>query len=208
MAELRSAASRRRLPWSRQRGAAKRPDGGEDGGAVQAAAPPATASSPPGSLLEVTDLAISIPTENGLIEAVRGISLAIAPGETVGIVGESGSGKTMLALSLLGLLPRRAQVTGSVRLDGEELLQASEAHWRQVRGNRAAMVFQDPMTALNPMYSVGWQVAECLRLHQHDKNADAQKRAVELLDAVGFPSRPRSRAGSRMSCPVACASAS
>ena len=187
MAELRSAASRRRLPWSRQRGAAKRPDGGEDGGAVQAAAPPATASSPPGSLLEVTDLAISIPTENGLIEAVRGISLAIAPGETVGIVGESGSGKTMLALSLLGLLPRRAQVTGSVRLDGEELLQASEAHWRQVRGNRAAMVFQDPMTALNPMYSVGWQVAECLRLHQHDKNADAHKRAVELLDAVGLP---------------------
>ena len=187
MAELRSAASRRRLPWSRQRGAAKRPDGGEDGGAVQAAAPPATASSPPGSLLEVTDLAISIPTENGLIEAVRGISLAIAPGETVGIVGESGSGKTMLALSLLGLLPRRAQVTGSVRLDGEELLQASEAHWRQVRGNRVAMVFQDPMTALNPMYSVGWQVAECLRLHQHDKNADAHKRAVELLDAVGLP---------------------
>jgi len=187
VAELRSAASRRRLPWSRQRGAAKRPDGGEDGGAVHAAAPPATASSPPGSLLEVTDLAISIPTENGLIEAVRGISLSIAPGETVGIVGESGSGKTMLALSVLGLLPRRAQVTGSVRLDGEELLQASEAHWRQVRGNRAAMVFQDPMTALNPMYSVGWQVAECLRLHQHDKKADAHKRAAELLDAVGLP---------------------
>jgi peptide/nickel transport system ATP-binding protein len=154
---------------------------------VQAAAPPATASSAPGSLLEVTDLAISIPTENGLIEAVRGISLAIAPGETVGIVGESGSGKTMLALSVLGLLPRRAQVTGSVRLDGEELLQASEARWRQVRGNRAAMVFQDPMTALNPMYNIGWQVAECLRLHQRDKNADAEKRAVELLDAVGLP---------------------
>ena len=154
---------------------------------MHAAAPPATASSPPGSLLEVTDLAISIPTENGLIEAVRGISLSIAPGETVGIVGESGSGKTMLALSVLGLLPRRAQVTGSVRLDGEELLQASEAQWRQVRGNRAAMVFQDPMTALNPMYTVGWQVTECLRLHQHDRNADAARRAVELLDAVGLP---------------------
>jgi peptide/nickel transport system ATP-binding protein len=175
------------MPWSRLRGAAKRPEGGADGGAVQAAAPPPAASSPPGSLLEVTDLAISIPTENGLIEAVRGISLAVAPGETIGIVGESGSGKTMLALSILGLLPRRAQVTGSVRLDGEELLQASEAQWRQVRGNRAAMVFQDPMTALNPMYTVGWQVAECLRLHQHDKNADASKRAAELLDAVGLP---------------------
>jgi peptide/nickel transport system ATP-binding protein len=175
------------MPWSRLRGAAKRPEGGEDGGAVQAAAPPPTGSSPHGSLLEVTDLAISIPTENGVIEAVRGISLAVAPGETIGIVGESGSGKTMLALSVLGLLPRRAQVTGSVRLDGEELLQASEAHWRQVRGNRVAMVFQDPMTALNPMYTVGWQVTECLRLHQHDKNADAARRAVELLDAVGLP---------------------
>ena len=175
------------MPWSRLRGAAKRPEGGEDGGAVQAAAPPPTGCSPHGSLLEVTDLAISIPTENGVIEAVRGISLAVAPGETIGIVGESGSGKTMLALSVLGLLPRRAQVTGSVRLDGEELLQASEAHWRQVRGNRVAMVFQDPMTALNPMYTVGWQVTECLRLHQHDKNADAARRAVELLDAVGLP---------------------
>ena len=179
------------MPWSRQRGAAKRPEGAEDGGAVQTAAPPATGSSPHGSLLEVADLAISIPTENGLIEAVRGISLAIAPGETIGIVGESGSGKTMLALSVLGLLPRRAEVTGSVRLDGEDLLQASEAHWRQVRGNRVAMVFQDPMTALNPMYSVGWQVAECLRLHQHDNGAAAQKRAVELLDAVGLPEPAR-----------------
>jgi peptide/nickel transport system ATP-binding protein len=179
------------MPWSRQRGAAKRPDGGENGGATAPAAPPATGSSAPGPLLEVSDLAISIPTENGVIEAVRGISLAVAPGETIGIVGESGSGKTMLALSVLGLLPRRAQVTGSVRLDGEELLQASESQWRQVRGNRAAMVFQDPMTALNPMYSVGWQVAECLRLHRHDKNADAHKRAVELLEAVGLPEPAR-----------------
>jgi peptide/nickel transport system ATP-binding protein len=186
VAELRSAPSRR-TPWSRLRGAAKRPEGGEGGGAVQAAAPPPRAASPHGSLLEVTGLAISIPTENGLIEAVRGISLAVAPGETVGIVGESGSGKTMLALSVLGLLPRRAQLTGSVRLDGEELLQASEAQWRQVRGNRVAMVFQDPMTALNPMYTVGWQVAECLRLHQHDKNAGAARRAIELLEAVGLP---------------------
>ena len=179
------------MPWSRQRGAAKHPEGGEAGGATATAAPPATGSSADRPLLEVTDLAISIPTENGVIEAVRGISLAIAPGETVGIVGESGSGKTMLALSVLGLLPRRAQVTGSVRLDGDELLQASESHWQQVRGNRVAMVFQDPMTALNPMYSVGWQVAECLRLHQHDKNADAKQRAIELLDAVGLPEPAR-----------------
>jgi peptide/nickel transport system ATP-binding protein len=195
VAELRSAPTGRRMPWSRQRGAAKSPAGGEDGGTEVASTgqtsvppPPATSS---GSLLSVTDLAISIPTENGLIEAVRGISLDIAAGETVGIVGESGSGKTMLALSVLGLLPRRAQVSGSILLDGEDLLQVSEAQWRRVRGNRVAMVFQDPMTALNPMYNVGWQVAECIRLHRRGTSEEAGKRAIELLDLVGLPEPAR-----------------
>jgi peptide/nickel transport system ATP-binding protein len=195
VAELRSATTGRRLPWSRQRGAAKSPAGGEDGGPDDASTGQRPVSPPPaagsGSLLSVTDLTISIPTENGLIEAVRGISLEIAAGETVGIVGESGSGKTMLALSVLGLLPTRAQVTGSVVLDGADLLEISEAQWRQVRGNRVAMVFQDPMTALNPMYSVGWQVAECVRLHRRSTRADAEKRAVELLDLVGLPEAAR-----------------
>jgi glutathione transport system ATP-binding protein len=195
VAELRSAPTGRRMPWSRQRGAAKDAVGGEDGGTDVAGTGPAAVPPSPatgsGSLLSVTDLTISIPTENGLIEAVRGISLDIAAGETVGIVGESGSGKTMLALSVLGLLPRRAQVSGSVLLDGEDLLQVSEAQWRQVRGNRVAMVFQDPMTALNPMYSVGWQVAECLRLHRRGTSADATKRAIELLDLVGLPEPAR-----------------
>ncbi|HUO37501.1 MAG TPA: ATP-binding cassette domain-containing protein, partial [Mycobacterium sp.] len=139
-----------------------------DGAANTAAPSPRHAT-----LLEVTDLTIDLPTESGTVEAVRGISLAIERGETLGVVGESGSGKTMLALSILGLLPRTAQVSGSVRLDGAELVGASSAQWQRVRGNRVAMVFQDPMTALNPMYTIGWQVAECIRLHRKTDKAAA-----------------------------------
>ncbi len=183
MAALRSKTADRRLPWSRQRGsAAERPPAGE-GGAPATAAP----SSRPGPLLDVSDLKVTLRTEGGAIEAVRGISLSIDKGETIGIVGESGSGKTMLALSFLGLLPGAARVSGSVRLDGQELLASSQAQWQRVRGDRVAMVFQDPMTALNPMYTIGWQVAECVRLHRKTDRAVASARAVELLDAVGLP---------------------
>jgi peptide/nickel transport system ATP-binding protein len=140
-----------------------------------------------GPMVDVSELAVSIPTESGTIEAIRGISLAIEAGETIGIVGESGSGKTMLALSLLGLLPTAARATGSITLDGTELLGGSESQWRSVRGDRIAMVFQDPMTALNPMYQVGWQVAECVRLHRKAPRGAAWQRAVELLGAVGLP---------------------
>ena len=154
---------------------------GADGGT------PIPPSAPPGSLLEVTDLAVTIPTEGGRVEAVRGVSLSLAAGQTLGVVGESGSGKTMLALSVLGLLPGAAQVTGSVRLSGTELLGGSEAQWQRIRGEKIAMVFQDPMTALNPMYSVGWQVAECVLLHRKVSRQDAWRRAVSLLDAAGLP---------------------
>jgi peptide/nickel transport system ATP-binding protein len=142
---------------------------------------------PAGPLLEVTDLEVSIATEGGLIEAVRGITFQLGAGETLGVVGESGSGKTMLSLAILGLLPNAARVTGSVRLEGKELLTASEREWNGVRGARVAMIFQDPMTALNPMYNVGWQVTECLRLHAGLDRAAAHRRAVELLDLVGLP---------------------
>jgi peptide/nickel transport system ATP-binding protein len=141
----------------------------------------------PGPLLEVTGLTISIPTEAGTIEAVRGVSFALQAGETIGIVGESGSGKTMLALSVLGLLPGSARVTGSIRLDGTEILASTPAQWQGIRGTRVAMVFQDPMTALNPMYTVGWQVAECVRLHRRVSKAAAWQRAVEVLGLVGLP---------------------
>jgi len=158
---------------------------GADGGS------PIPPSAPPGSLLEVTDLAVTIPTEGGRVEAVRGVSLSLAAGQTLGVVGESGSGKTMLALSVLGLLPGAAQVTGSVRLSGTELLGGSEAQWQRIRGAKIAMVFQDPMTALNPMYSVGWQVAECVLLHRKVSRQDAWRRAVSLLDAAGLPEPDR-----------------
>jgi peptide/nickel transport system ATP-binding protein len=150
--------------------------------------------SPParlGPLLELSDLAVSIPTESGLIEAVRGISLAISWGETLGVVGESGSGKTMLALSVMGLLPGTARVSGSIRLEGEELIGASAAQWQKVRGSQVAMIFQDPMTALNPMYTIGWQVAECILLHRKVSRRAAIDRAVELLEAVGLPEPAR-----------------
>ena len=140
-----------------------------------------------GPLLEVTDLRISIPTEAGLIEAVRGVSFAMEAGDTLGVVGESGSGKTMLALAALGLVPKSAKVSGSIRLDGRELLNCTPAQWRSIRGARVSMVFQDPMTALNPMYKVGWQVAECVRLHERVSRSAAWRRAVDLLGDVGLP---------------------
>ena len=141
----------------------------------------------PGPLLEVTDLAVNIPTDSGLIEAVRGISFSIGRGETLGVVGESGSGKTMLALSVMGLLPAAARVSGSIRLEGSELIGSTAAQWHKIRGSRVAMIFQDPMTALNPMYTIGWQVSECILLHRKTTRRAAMARAIELLAAVGLP---------------------
>ena len=138
-------------------------------------------------LLEVTDLRISIPTEAGLIEAVRGVSFSMQARDTLGVVGESGSGKTMLALAAMGLVPGSAKVSGSIRLDGRELLDCTPAQWRSIRGARVSMVFQDPMTALNPMYKVGWQVAECIRLHERVSRSAAWRRAADLLGEVGLP---------------------
>jgi glutathione transport system ATP-binding protein len=146
---------------------------------------PDARSGPP--LLEVTDLRISIPTEAGLIEAVRGVSFSMQARDTLGVVGESGSGKTMLALAAMGLVPGSAKVSGSIRLDGRELLDCTPAQWRSIRGARISMVFQDPMTALNPMYKVGWQVAECIRLHERVSKSAAWRRAADLLGEVGLP---------------------
>ncbi len=183
MTAFRSVPTGRRWPWSGQRGSAAEGPDEREGGDSRSDAPP----SRPGLLLEVSDLGVVIPTESGTVEAVRGISFGIAPGETIGVVGESGSGKTMLALAILGLLPRAARVTGSVRLRGKELLTGSEADWQSIRGGRVAMVFQDPMTALNPMYTVGWQVAECIRLHRKVPRTRAWRQAVDLLALVGLP---------------------
>jgi peptide/nickel transport system ATP-binding protein len=136
----------------------------------------------------VADLSVRIPTEDGVVEAVRGVSFSIAPGQVLGVVGESGSGKSMTALAIMGLAPRRAQVSGSIRFRGEELVGRGRKELRPLRGNRITMVFQDPMTALNPMYSVGWQVAEVVRLHEKVSRSAANARAVELIRLVGLPS--------------------
>ena len=145
-------------------------------------------------LLVVDDLHVTFKTRGSeSVRAVDGVSFAVSAGETVGIVGESGSGKSVTALAVLGLLPSRGVTTsGSIRLDGQELLGASERALQDVRGRRAAMVFQDPMTSLNPVLTVGRQVAETIRRHQPVNREQARNRAAQLLDRVGIP-EPRRR---------------
>jgi peptide/nickel transport system ATP-binding protein len=139
-------------------------------------------------LLKVEDLHVSFPSEAGRVAAVRGVSWQVDAGEVLGIVGESGSGKSVSSLAVMGLLPDRARVSGSIRLRGRELIGLSDREYSRVRGNRIAMVFQDPMSALTPVYTVGDQVAEAVRAHDRGRSrAAASRRAVELLDLVGIP---------------------
>ncbi len=145
-------------------------------------------------LLEVSDLAVSFPTDTGELHAVRGLSYHVAPREVVAMVGESGSGKSAAAMAVIGLLPEYAEVSGSVRLGGRELLGLSDAEMSQIRGRRIGTVFQDPMSALTPVYTVGDQIAEAIRVHNPDVSKRAARmRAVELLELVGI-SQPDRRA--------------
>jgi peptide/nickel transport system ATP-binding protein len=148
----------------------------------------------PAPLLQVTDLRIALPTARGWAQALRGVSWRMERGETVGLIGESGCGKSLTALALMGLLPERAQVSGSMRLNGEELVGMPERQLCQLRGARMAMIFQEPMTALNPLHPVWQQIAEPLRLHQHMGAAEAKVRALQLLERVQLP-RARERLG-------------
>ena len=138
------------------------------------------------ALLEVSNLSINLETHRGRAQAVRDVSFTLERGATLGLIGESGCGKSLTALALMGLLPEHAQVTGSIRLDGLELLQQSERQMCALRGNRMSMVFQEPMSALNPVHSIGRQVAEPLRLHLGLSRAQARAHAVELLERVGI----------------------
>ena len=141
-----------------------------------------------GPLLAVRDLTVSFRTLAGQVHAVNGLDLTIAPGEIVGLVGESGSGKSVTSRAIMGLLPTRTTtVQGSIQLAGRELVGLSEAEYRRVRGEQVAMIFQDPLTALDPLYRAGEQVAEALRFHLGLSRAAADTRVVELLDAVGLP---------------------
>jgi oligopeptide transport system ATP-binding protein len=135
-------------------------------------------------LLEVRNLALEYRTPDGVVRAVRGVDLVIRPREFIGIVGESGSGKSQLLLALLGLTAPGAVVSGSIRHGGEELVGASAVVLNRIRGNRISMVFQDPMTALNPYLTVATQITEVLRLHRGLGRRAALARAAELLDAV------------------------
>ncbi|OBI13470.1 ABC transporter ATP-binding protein [Mycobacterium sp. E2497] len=139
------------------------------------------------ALLEVADLAVSFPTDGDPVTAVRGISYSIAPGEVVAMVGESGSGKSVSAMAVVGLLPEYARVRGSVRLHDTELLGLGDDAMSRFRGKAVGMVFQDPMSALTPVYTVGDQIAEAIEIHQpHVGKKAARRRAVELLDLVGI----------------------
>ena len=137
-------------------------------------------------LLEVNNLSVQLQTPRGPAHAVREISFSLARGETLGLIGESGCGKSITALSLMGLLPDNATVGGSIRFDGQELVGASDDALRRLRGNRIGMIFQEPMTALNPVHTVGHQVAEPLRLHGGASREDARQQAIALMERVGI----------------------
>jgi len=144
-------------------------------------------------VLEIRDLHVTFDTPAGPLEAVRGLDLDVSAGELLGVVGESGSGKSVTFLATMGLLPARARVTGSVLLAGEQLIGAPLKQMRSVRGRLLSMIFQDPLSALNPVHRIGDQISEMLRSHQDISSREADKRAVELLDIVGIP-QPSDRA--------------
>ena len=144
-------------------------------------------------LLEVKDLKVSFRTEDGIVRAVDGVSFSIAKGEVVGIVGESGSGKSVTMMSVMRLIiDPNAVFEGQVIYKGRDLMKLGQDAMREVRGAEIAMIFQDPMTSLNPVYRVGWQIAEQIREHEGSTKTQANNRAIELLGAVGIPN-PKQR---------------
>ncbi|MFI5972172.1 dipeptide ABC transporter ATP-binding protein [Streptomyces sp. NPDC051452] len=153
--------------------------------------PPADAT----AVLSVRDLRVSFPSEAGTVEAVRGVSFDLLPGRTLGIVGESGSGKSAMATGIMGLLPPSAELRGRVLLGGRDLIGLGDRELSGIRGNSIGMVFQDPLSALTPIFSVGRLLSDALRVHQDLTRRAAWERAVELLDLVGIPD-PRNRATS------------
>lgn len=143
-------------------------------------------------LLSVTDLRVGFATDDGVVQAVDGVSFDLAAGEVLAIVGESGCGKSVTAQSIIGLTRSpNATITGRAIFDGRDLIAADETQLRSVRGEHIAVVFQDPMTSLNPVYRVGDQIAEMIRAHREVSKEEATARAVEILDAVGIPNADR-----------------
>ena len=140
------------------------------------------------NFLEVKNLCVNFPTEDGLVKAVDNLSFSVEKGKTLGIVGESGSGKSVTSLAILGLHKgSKAQVSGQIFVGGVEVNASSEADIRKLRGNQMAMIFQDSLTALNPFYTIGDQIIEAYQVHNKVSKADAKKHAIEMLDRVGIP---------------------
>ncbi len=139
------------------------------------------------AMLEVSDLRVTLPTSRGPAEALRGVSFSLQRGQTLGLIGESGCGKSMTALALMGLLPIGAALAGSIRFNGQELVGLADEAMCQLRGDRIGMVFQEPMSALNPLHTVADQVAEPLRLHRGASRAQAREQALHLLERVRLP---------------------
>jgi len=143
-------------------------------------------------ILTVRDLQVSFRTDDGVVHAVDGVSFEVSPGEVVAVVGESGSGKSVTAQTLIGLTRApNSKITGSVMFQGADLVELPDDQFRSVRGEHIAMVFQDPMTSLNPVYRVGDQIAEMIRAHRDVSKSEALSRAVELLRSVGIPNPER-----------------
>jgi oligopeptide/dipeptide ABC transporter ATP-binding protein len=143
------------------------------------------------AVLTVDNLTVDFPSGDGVVHAVRGVSYELRPGEVLGIVGESGSGKSVTSMAVMGLLPKTAKISGSVRFRGQELLGLSDKRMTDVRGKKIAMIFQDPMTSLNPVYKVGYQLAEAVLAHHDIPKAQAHRRAIELLELVNIPQPDR-----------------
>jgi peptide/nickel transport system ATP-binding protein len=148
----------------------------------------------PEPILEVRDLHVSFPTEDGVVKAVDGVTFSLMPGETLGVVGESGSGKSVSFLTVMGIVnAKQADVSGEILFKGQDLLQVTQEELRAIRGAQISMIFQDPLTSLHPMYKVGKQISEAILLHEDVSKQQAMDRAVEMLDRVRIP-RPKERA--------------
>jgi peptide/nickel transport system ATP-binding protein len=154
---------------------------------------PNVLETPDNKLLEVKDLSVDFGTEDGLVHAVRNVSFSLGRREVVGIVGESGSGKSVSSMAIMGLLPNTARITGSIKFIDDELIGVPYKQMRRYRGNKIAMIFQDPMTSLNPVFTVGYQLAEAYKAHHDVSKSAAWTKAVETLALVGIP-QPDKRA--------------
>lgn len=158
-------------------------------------------------LLEVNHLKTYFKTEDGIVPSVNGVSFTVNPGETVAIVGESGSGKSVTSLSIMGLVAAPGKVVGGeILLEGRDLLQLSKGEMRKYRGNEVSMIFQEPMSSLNPVFTIGNQISEVIRQHQKLSKPEARQKSIEMLERVGIPGASKVVGYFHISCREECVS--